>query len=128
IIVREKLLDYYGLEMRTERSLGRSLGKLQPVAGTKPVFEKLIGYSDVDYNSHLNNARYIDYIMDCIPFSEHKRREVRALEINYLNELVPGDTIELRRADAPDDEKRTYFEGVRKEDGESVFLSTIEWA
>ena len=127
-IVREKILDYRGAEMWTKRSLGRSLGKLRPVSGAAPVFEKLIGYSDVDYNGHLNNARHVDFIMDSIPFSEHKKREIRALEINYLNELVPGDTLELRRAADPADEAVSHFEGVRKEDGESVILADIEWA
>jgi acyl-ACP thioesterase len=126
-IVREKFLDYRGVEIKTERALGRGLAKMKPIEDAEPVFEKMIGYSDVDYNEHINNARYVDYIMDCIPFPEHKSRAIRAVEVNYLNELTPGETIVLRRAAVPETNGRLYVEGVRKTDEQPVFLSVVEF-
>jgi acyl-ACP thioesterase len=48
-------------------------------------------YSDVDYNGHVNNVSYIRWIEDAIdPALLEQARQFR-LDINYLNEVLPGD-------------------------------------
>ncbi|MBN2412089.1 hypothetical protein JXQ31_10395 [candidate division KSB1 bacterium] len=45
-----------------------------------------VSYSDLDVNGHLNNVKYIEYILDSMPFDFIKSHELKELEINYLNE------------------------------------------
>jgi len=124
-IKRDMFLDYFGLEMKKERALGGGVGRLKPMDGAGFVYEKEIKFSDVDYNNHVNNARYVDYIMDCFSFEEHKAREVKAIEVHYINEIGPGDAIRLRCKDM--EGGASYVDGVRAADDAHVFNALVEW-
>jgi acyl-ACP thioesterase len=126
-IKRDKFLDYKNLEMRKDRAIERGVGRQRRVEGAVPVYNKDIEYSDVDYNCHVNNARYIDYIMDAIPFEEHREKTIRAIEVYYVNELSPGNEIVLaKRAMETDGPEKLYIEGVRKADDAVVFYAVVE--
>jgi acyl-ACP thioesterase len=57
--------------------------------------ERRAVYSDIDYNGHVNNARYIQWIQDIIePESFDNARQMR-LDINYLSEVKPGEVTAL---------------------------------
>lgn len=88
----------------TERALDDKLHKLPDLIAPELVYRKTIGYSDVDLNGHVNNTRYLDYMMDCFPLENHREFGVRSVEISYLNEALPGETLELLRdvSAAPD--------------------------
>ena len=63
--------------------------------GDLPVIgERVIRYSDLDYNDHLNNAIYADFITDFIPGGMHGRR-IAELQINYVNESLLDDAVIL---------------------------------
>jgi acyl-ACP thioesterase len=52
-------------------------------------------YSDIDYNGHMNNTRYIQWIQDLMePETLEDARQMR-LDINYLSEVKPGNLLEL---------------------------------
>jgi acyl-ACP thioesterase len=60
----------------------------------KSVFRRAC-YSDIDYNGHMNNTRYIQWIQDLFePEILENARSLR-LDINYLSEVKPGETIAL---------------------------------
>ena len=51
--------------------------------------------SDIDYNGHVNNTRYIQWIQDLLdPEIVIKAKQLR-LDINYLAEVLYGETIAL---------------------------------
>jgi acyl-ACP thioesterase len=133
-IKRDRFLDYANLEMRKDRAIEKGAGRQRRVEGAAPDYEKHIEFSDVDYNCHVNNAKYIDYIMDAIPFEEHREKTIRALEVYYVNELGPGSELVLAKrvmeaaADAADAPEKLYIEGVRKSDDAVVFYAVVEWA
>ena len=48
-------------------------------------------YTDLDYNGHVNNVSYIRWIEDALdPALLEQSRRMR-LDINYLNEVLPGE-------------------------------------
>jgi len=52
-------------------------------------------YSDIDYNGHVNNTRYIQWIQDVLePEILETAKQIR-LDINYLSEVRYGETIRL---------------------------------
>jgi len=83
-------------------------------------------YSDLDFNGHVNNVRYIQWIEDAIDPQVLGKAEKMRLDINYLSEVMAGETIELFSAPIYDDkgpvnasaEYAFAFEG-RKKDGAS---------
>lgn len=61
------------------------------------IAEHTVSYSDVDFVGHTNNARYVVWAMDCLPYEEVASRRVRRLRINFNKETRPGDVVELFR-------------------------------
>jgi Acyl-ACP thioesterase len=57
------------------------------------VGERLIGYSDLDLNEHMNNTNYPDMFCDFLPSLIGKR--VISISINYASELQNGETIKM---------------------------------
>jgi len=109
-----------------ERAFEKKLGKLNSYGPLEKVYQKVIGYSDVDFNGHLNNSRYVDYAMDCFPIENHQQFEVKAIEMNFINEALPGDTITLFRDVSKSHESKIYIEGQKGETGKTVFKASVE--
>lgn len=111
-----------------EHALDCRLAKLKPSGRLEPVYKKVVGYSDVDINGHINNSKYIDYIMDCFTVDSYRKYTMRSIEVDYLKEAFPGDTLQLYR-DIPESGNETiYIEGVNEADGKPSFRAMIETA
>jgi acyl-ACP thioesterase len=52
-------------------------------------------FSDIDYNGHVNNTRYIQWIQDLIEPEVFEKADSLRLDINYLGEVKYGEVIEL---------------------------------
>ena len=52
-------------------------------------------YSEVDMNGHINNTRYLDYILDSHDSSFHEKHAIKSFLINFDKEIMEGDQIEL---------------------------------
>lgn len=109
-----------------EHALEYKFGKLRPFGQPDAAYKKVIGYSDVDFNGHINNARYIDYIMDCFPVESHRQYCVRSIEVNYIKEAFPGDTLVMFRDVSALASNKVYIEGVNEADGKAVFRAQVE--
>jgi len=125
-IKRDKFLDYFGVETDEKRALEKVPGRLKPIEGAELVYEKIIKFSDVDYNVHTNNAKYVDFLMDAFTVEEHRARTLRAIEVHYVNETSPGDVLLFRRKII--DGKTDYLECVRKSDEALAVNAMFEWA
>jgi len=124
-IKRDRFLDYHGIETKKERAIEGGVGRLKPIEGARPIYEKLIMYSDIDYNHHVNNAKYVDFIMDVFPYGNHIKRDIKAIEVHYINEIGPEEVLFIRRKRI--DLWKDYVEGVRKSDHGLVFNAIVEW-
>ncbi|WP_010094265.1 acyl-[acyl-carrier-protein] thioesterase [Ornithinibacillus scapharcae] len=112
-------------ELIEERAIDVALAKLKATDELETVYHKTIGYSDIDFNGHLNNSKYIDYIMDCFALEEHQRYHTSSIEVNYLNEVMPGDTLLIKKDVSKLEDNFVLVEGIREEDGKSVFRSQV---
>ena len=52
-------------------------------------------YYDIDYYGHANNARYIQWMQDATDMNIHTNAAQIRLDINYLSEVMPGETVEI---------------------------------
>jgi len=57
--------------------------------------ERVALYSDIDYYGHANNARYIQWIQDATNIGILTEADRMRLDINYLSEILPGETVEI---------------------------------
>lgn len=57
------------------------------------VGERRIGYSDIDYNMHMNNTKYPDMICDFL--GDMKGKRAAKFSLSYLKEAALGDNISV---------------------------------
>jgi acyl-ACP thioesterase len=89
-------------------------------------------YTDIDYNGHVNNVRYIQWIEDALDPGLLEEAKKMRLEVNYLREVLSGEVVEILSAeceDSCDDEvpPRTFaFEGRKTGKGnEAAFRAEL---
>ncbi|GGA66572.1 acyl-[acyl-carrier-protein] thioesterase [Ornithinibacillus halotolerans] len=109
-------------ELIEEKAIDVELKKLKAAENIEIAYYKKIGYSDIDFNGHLNNSRYVDYIMDCFQLEEIKQYNTKSIEVNYLNEALPGDTLVLKKSI---DSNLVFVEGYREADHKVVFRAKV---
>ena len=59
------------------------------------VEERKVRYSETDLNAHLNNTKYIDYILDMHDAEFYKENHISHITINYEKEILAGDVVSL---------------------------------
>jgi acyl-ACP thioesterase len=75
--------------------------------GLMPTGTRQAAYSDIDYNGHVNNARYVQWIADVTDPTLLNTADSIRLDINYIKELKPGETAALLTGEG-DDNRRIY--------------------
>jgi acyl-ACP thioesterase len=108
-----------------ERALDAKLSKLKDYGLPELAYKKTIGYSDVDFNGHLNNSKYVDYIMDCFSVNEHMKYRVQSIELNFINEALPGHTISLWKDETRVNDGYIYIEGLNENNNKTVFKTQL---
>ncbi|HZW40243.1 MAG TPA: acyl-ACP thioesterase domain-containing protein [Ignavibacteriaceae bacterium] len=99
-------------------------GKIISNCEKKPVFKKIMNYSDVDLNKHVNNAKYIELAMDSYSEEHYKSFVLKDVEVSFQSELKLGDEIEIRKCS---DKLQDIIEGVNTANGKTVFISKMNW-
>jgi hypothetical protein len=109
--------------------------------GLEKISERSALYSDIDFYGHANNARYIQWIQDVTDMEALTKASQIRLDINYLSEVLPGETVELWAAPIKDAvpagteiSERDYpsapgpsfaYEGKRPDSGQAVFRAEL---
>ena len=57
---------------------------------------RTVGFTELDVNGHMNNARYLDWLCDLLPSDFHREHPMKAVTICYLNEALEGQQVSLR--------------------------------
>ena len=61
----------------------------------KKVFSYTVRTSDTDMNHHTNNAAYIRLVCDSLPSDFWDRKQVQEFDVQYVNESMEGDTLDV---------------------------------
>ena len=71
------------------------------IPDTEPVlaFSYSVKFSDLDHNKHMNNTNYANLVLNAV-----SNKEIRHFEINFLNECLLGDTIDVATTSSTDGE------------------------
>ncbi len=77
-------------------------------------------YSDLDMNLHTNNAKYLEWALDCIPVETLLNKEIAEFQINFTHETRIEDTIDLYLSSPSDN---AFF--VEGKNGETTIFQTI---
>lgn len=87
--------------------------------------EHKVVYSDLDVAQHVNNTKYIEWLLDSYGTLNRKTTS-HQLEVNYLNETHSEDTV-LISSLRPDNENIYLHQMHRKSDGKEVLRAKLIW-
>jgi acyl-ACP thioesterase len=88
--------------------------------------ERTAYYSDIDFNGHVNNARYVEWVQDALPEGCVKNAAKLRIDMNYVGEVAPGETVGIY-VPSPEMGPRTFtLEGRRLHDNQTAFRTGIE--
>ena len=82
-----------------------------------------VTYGDLDMNGHVNNVRYIEWVLNSLPLEFHQTHILTALEVNYLAEAVYGHAVSIASAES---EPHHYVHAVKAGD-QDLFRARSRW-
>lgn len=59
------------------------------------VESRRVRYSEIDLNGHLNNTKYMDYILDIHDSDFYRKNRISHLLVNYAHEIKDGQVVNL---------------------------------
>jgi len=72
------------------------LDKLAPLSNEAALIEEIIIHnSDIDINRHVNNVRYMRWLIDTFPMETLTKKPISELEINFLHEIKFGEKVQI---------------------------------
>ena len=65
--------------------------------GYEFVEKRQVRYGDLDVNGHLNNAKYIEWVCDCVGYDVFKEYFVEDISIQFKKETGPNEVLVLEK-------------------------------
>lgn len=97
-ILRPSLFDDYNVSNQPERHNGCPDPKRIKIPESVRLSDHIrVGYTDIDYIGHLNNAVYADIICNAMPGGMEGKR-ITDFSISYLKEATEGEHIDIYTA------------------------------
>lgn len=82
-------------------------------------------YSDFDYNGHVNNARYLEWVCDLFSPDRFKDNMISVIDIKFNKEIRYGDKVILSLTDKK--EEPVFFVKGTDPSGNSLFEVAGKW-
>nr|AGS53460.1 acyl-ACP thioesterase-like protein [uncultured bacterium contig00027] len=100
---------------------------LEERADLQKIMERKALYTDIDYNGHVNNVRYIQWIEDAVDPGLLEAAGKMRLDINYLNEIRGDETIDILSAPVADEKAFAAFafDSRKHETNQSAFRAEL---
>jgi len=106
-------------------ALPEQLEKIVPPENLPVCLSITPAYSAIDALGHVNNTRYVEWMMDCIPYETHQAHRVETLQINYSSEVRPGQPVSVAAAPGEDDPLQWHFLGSNLATGVRAFEGQV---
>jgi acyl-ACP thioesterase len=127
-IITGPIVDFSEVDFLKERALGGALPRFRGKPDDpSPVYEKTLRFSDMDYNGHANNTKYVEFAADAFSVDEMRQKRMKSIEINFDHEASEGETLQINRADIETEPSKVYVDGTLKGDGKCIFRSVFEF-
>ncbi len=66
----------------------KKFGKIDVSQNAELVSHHKVVFSDLDALNHVNNVKYIEWCLDCLPIEILEKNRIKAIDINYLKEVT----------------------------------------
>lgn len=115
-------------ENEGKHALKEKLEKIKLFEHTEQVYEREVLVEDLDVNYHVNNARYIDWILDSFDPFFLASNNIKTIQVNYIGEATYKDKITVNISnDLSTDKHMHYVECINNQKNSLVAQAIIEW-
>lgn len=119
------ILDMLQLAPAPELCLPRPSGQLPKMEKTDHSLDFIVRWHDLDYNDHLNNMYYLQWMLEALPDELLSHGRLRAFDIQYRAEAQWKDHARTEVQHLPNG--RMLHRLVRSDDGKDLALALSEW-
>lgn len=123
-------LEKIGLDLSScpkEHAIDEYPGKYNFELNNETNYMRKILYSDIDINKHVNNSRYLEYILDCYNQADHESKELKTVTISYKGETHFMDELTISRSKLTEKTNHDFIKAVRNSDSKDIFNCLLEW-
>ena len=123
----QKTALYYHLELPedAETVFLKRLHKLEPLDSVDSTKLIQVSYGDLDMHKHVNNVRYVEWILNCLPFEFLSTHTLREIETQYVSEASYQDEISVSYEKK---EESNFFHRItRKRDSTEICRARTAW-
>ncbi|PJI08494.1 acyl-ACP thioesterase [Clostridium sp. CT7] len=86
-----------------------------------------VRYSDIDTNKHVNNVKYVSWVLENVPMEIISEHEISDLKVMYQKETAYGETIEVMTNMEEKEGKYIFNHSINNSEGESLTLVKTEF-
>ncbi len=90
------VFDYEKWLVEESISIGSAM-KVHVPNNTEVVGKHTVAYSDIDSNLHATSLKYVEWVLDTLPFELFKNQRISSFEINYVKECCFGEQVSILR-------------------------------
>jgi medium-chain acyl-[acyl-carrier-protein] hydrolase len=105
-----------------------ALDKLPAGQTMQPPRRFTVRYRDLDINGHVNNATFVEWVLESVPDGYLNERNLAFIEINYLSEALAADTIESCVEPGPAGSLAFMHRIARAGDGQELARARTVWS
>lgn len=109
-----------------DNAIDEQLNKIVEPKDKVWIYKREIHYSDIDIVQHVNNTKYVDFILDSFPLETHLDKKMSSIQINFIQELKLGDSLNISQAQSHVDARIYYIDGTNQH-GKMIFQSEVIW-
>jgi acyl-ACP thioesterase len=75
-------------------SIDRAISRLDSIK-KKPEhsIKVIVNSMDIDFNGHVNNSKYVHWILGCLPLEFLKNHTLKEIQVNFINEALYNDCL-----------------------------------
>lgn len=103
------------------------LDKLTMPSEPVTTLNRVVNYSDIDLNMHMNNACYVQWVEDCFSLEQHEKMQIKNIQVNFISGAKIGEEIILNVYEDAELANVNYVSGKDKIKGRNVFQAKVEW-
>jgi len=123
-LIRPKdALEHFKLIVHPEQVFEEPLEKIEISEALSFLNLRRVVFSDLDIVGHVNNVKYMEWCIDALSKRNESEREIREFEINFSQEALFGDEIEISGLELSTCETR--FRAIRKADNKEIIRARM---
>ena len=101
------------------------LTKLTTLKSAEQRYQHRVEYGDLDVNGHVNNAKYVSWLLESHNLEFLKSKKVEELEIQYISETFHDEKIQVYINNEDTDEY--YYNIIRLSDEKEIARARVLW-